>query len=424
MDPDLLLLILYMCLIGAAAGTFSGLVPGIHVNTLAMLLLLASPYLLDVLSGFVPEGYGPLLLSCAVMSAAVVHSSIDFVPSAFIGIPDAETVLNVLPAHRMILDGEGMAAVRCAAIGSLTGAATSLILAVPMYILLSGELGDYLDSITVGALLIVLALMILDEKPGRRIAATVITALSAAAGLIVMIGILPMSSMFDLEPETMFPLLTGLFGIPSLLTADRNTDLPPQTDDERLPVSPLHGIKGVLTGSVTGWFPGITSTAGAAIAGHIFSTGGTRGFISMVSSIGTASTMFAFITLCINGKERSGTMSVIGSLLQDADLSLGSVAFVSMMAAMGIASILAYLLTIWSGKAMCGFLRRMNMLVFNRIILVSMIVLTVLFCGYWGIVVLIACTLIGLLPILLGTRRIHLTACLTVPVLLFKLGLF
>ena len=424
MDPDLLLLILYMCLIGAAAGTFSGLVPGIHVNTLAMLLLLASPFLLDALSVFVPAGYGPLLLSCAVMSAAVVHSSIDFVPSAFIGIPDADTVLNVLPAHRMILDGEGMAAVRCAAIGSLTGAIVSLLLAVPMYIVLTNGLGDYLDSITVGALIIVLALMILDENPGRRIYAIVIMALSASAGLLVMTETLPMASVFDLEPETMFPLLTGLFGIPSLLTADRNSGIPPQKDDERFPVSPIHGIKGVVTGSITGWFPGITSTAGATIAGHIFSTGGTRGFISMVSSIGTASTMFAFITLCINGKERSGTMSVIGSLLQDADLGLGGDVFISMMAAMAIASVLAYMLTIWSGKAMCELLRRLDMVVFNRMILIAMVILTFLFCGYWGLVVLMVCTLIGLLPMLLGTRRIHLTGCLIVPVLLFKLGLF
>lgn len=424
MDPDLLLLILYMCLIGAAAGTFSGLVPGVHVNTLAMLLLLASPFLLDALSVFVPAGYGPLLLSCAVMSAAVVHSSIDFVPSAFIGIPDADTVLNVLPAHRMILDGEGMAAVRCAAIGSLTGAIVSLLLAVPMYIVLTNGLGDYLDSITVGALIIVLALMILDENPGRRIYAIVIMALSASAGLLVMTETLPMASVFDLEPETMFPLLTGLFGIPSLLTADRNSGIPPQKDDERFPVSPIHGIKGVVTGSITGWFPGITSTAGATIAGHIFSTGGTRGFISMVSSIGTASTMFAFITLCINGKERSGTMSVIGSLLQDADLGLGGDVFISMMAAMAIASVLAYMLTIWSGKAMCELLRRLDMVVFNRMILIAMVILTFLFCGYWGLVVLMVCTLIGLLPMLLGTRRIHLTGCLIVPVLLFKLGLF
>ena len=69
-------------------------------------------------------------------------------------------------------------------------------------------------------------------------------------------------------------------------------------------------------------------------------------------------------------------------------------------------------------------LQRMNMLVFNRVMLAAMIVLTILFCGYWGLVVLIVCTLIGLLPILLGTRRIHLTGCLIVPVLLFKLGLF
>jgi putative membrane protein len=238
-----------------------------------------------------------------------------------------------------------------------------------------------------------------------------------------MLGVVPMESMAGMEPETMSPLLTGLFGIPSLLWQG-GAEIPPQYDDETVPVSPSYGVKGVLTGCVTGWFPGITSTAGAMIAGRIFGNGDTRGFISMVSSIGTASAMFAFITLSLTGKERSGTMSAINSLVEGTDISLGSVTFTCILVSMGIAAVLGYIITVWSGKRMCTFVQRLDMNVFNRAILVLMIILTIVFCGYWGLVVLAACTLIGMAPLVLDIRRIHLTGCLIVPVLLFKLGLF
>ena len=71
MDPDLLLMVLYMCLMGAAIGTLSGLVPGIHVNTLSMILLAFGTPLLDAVSMFVPHGFAPVMLACCVMSAAV-----------------------------------------------------------------------------------------------------------------------------------------------------------------------------------------------------------------------------------------------------------------------------------------------------------------------------------------------------------------
>ncbi len=422
MDADLLLMIFYMCLAGAAVGTFSGLVPGIHVNTLAIVLLTFSGPLTDIVAVFSGRDDAPLLLACCVMSAAVVHSAVDFVPSAFIGLPDTESVLSVLPAHRMVLDGEGMTAVRCAAIGSLTGAVASLVLAVPLYLLLENGLGDYLDSITVGVLIIVIVMMVYGEGGNRLLAVAVITA-SGAMGLVTMLGVLPMDSPAGMEPETMFPLLTGLFGIPSLLWHS-DIPIPVQYDDERFPVSPLPGIRGVLTGSLTGWFPGITSTAGAMIAGKLFGGNGPREFIAMVSSIGTASTMFTFVTLSLTGKERSGTMSVISELTAGTDISLGSGAFAAMMAAMAIASVLAYILTVRSGRLMCSVAERIDMSLLNRAVLILMIAMTILFCGYWGMMVLLVCTLIGMVPLLFGIHRIHLTGCLVVPVLLFKLGLF
>ena len=132
MGPDIVLLVLSAGVIGAAIGTFTGMVPGIHVNTLAAMMLAAYPAIEDAMSGMTEPEYVPVLVSCCIMSASAVHSFVDFVPSAFIGAPDADEALSVLPAHRLLLQGEGMVAVRAAAVGSAVGASSALALAIPI----------------------------------------------------------------------------------------------------------------------------------------------------------------------------------------------------------------------------------------------------------------------------------------------------
>ena len=81
MSPDIVLFILYMSILGAAIGTFSGLVPGIHVNTLAAMMLAGYPFLSDAFSSFIPAELLPLCVASCIMSASIVHSFVDYVPS-------------------------------------------------------------------------------------------------------------------------------------------------------------------------------------------------------------------------------------------------------------------------------------------------------------------------------------------------------
>lgn len=423
MDPDMLVMIIYACVIGAAIGSVSGLVPGIHVNTLAALILAFHGTLESVLSLLVPSELVPTLLACCVVSAAVVHSATDFVPSVFFGIPDPDNVMNIMPGHSMLLDGQGMTAVRCAAIGSLVGSFTSILIAIPMFYLLSNGLGDYLDSLTIGILIAVLAVMVVKEREGRRCVAIGLIAVSGAVGCMLMTIELPLTNVFGVEPESMFPMLSGFFGIPALLITPPSGNVPEQHDRERFPVGPIPGLKGVLTGSVMGWYPGVTSSSGASVASSLFGDEDRRGYISMVSSIGTSATMFTFIALAVSGKERSGTMSVVNSVLAGSEMTPGTELFAAMMISMAIASVLAYVVMIHAGRAMCTMAEMVDMRVMNGAVLALMVALTLLLTGYWGLVILLLCTLVGLAPIALDTNRIHLTGCLIVPVLLFKLGI-
>lgn len=131
-----LLLLLYFTLFGMGLGALSGLAPGIHVNTLAVLLIISvpslSPFLEDVCSSTGCSLPPALLLACTILSAAICHSFLDYIPSLIMGVPDETECMSVLPSHRLLLEGKGMNALQAAAQGSLVGAMAGMIVLLPL----------------------------------------------------------------------------------------------------------------------------------------------------------------------------------------------------------------------------------------------------------------------------------------------------
>ncbi|NLX46674.1 MAG: hypothetical protein GXY70_00660 [Euryarchaeota archaeon] len=131
-----LLLLLYFTLFGMGMGALSGLAPGIHVNTLAVLLIMGVPSLSPILDGIcVTVGCSlppALLVACTILSAAICHSFLDYIPSLIMGVPDETECMSVLPSHRLILEGKGMNALQAAAQGSLVGAMAGTIVLMPL----------------------------------------------------------------------------------------------------------------------------------------------------------------------------------------------------------------------------------------------------------------------------------------------------
>ena len=96
-------------LIGCLAGCITGLIPGIHVNLISMLLISMSGYLLGMTD--------PISLAVFIISMAITHTFLDSIPSVFLGAPDADMALGVLPGHRLLLEGKGYEAVKLTVIG-------------------------------------------------------------------------------------------------------------------------------------------------------------------------------------------------------------------------------------------------------------------------------------------------------------------
>ena len=117
--------ILVMIVLGVLFGVVTGLTPGIHINLVALLVVSFSPLLL----GFV----SPLSLGVFIIAMSVNHSFLDSIPGVYLGAPDEDQALNVLPGHKMLLKGEGYKAVKLTLIGSFFSLILCLLLS-PLFL--------------------------------------------------------------------------------------------------------------------------------------------------------------------------------------------------------------------------------------------------------------------------------------------------
>lgn len=406
-----------MCLMGCLLGLFSGIVPGIHVNTLSSMLLIAYPAIQSALSGITDANGSAVAVACCVISASVVHSFVDFVPSVFVGAPDDADAVAVLPGHRLLLEGRGMAAVRAAASGSLVGASCAILLAVPLQFVMSTSVGNKIDGLAVAVALIASCVVVFGCGRGiSRIWGMTAFVLSGMWGVILSDLNLPMYGILG-EGTYMFPLLSGLFGIPVLLSSSGNAKIPCQKDDGKDPVGMRPGFRGVFMGCMAGWFPGITSTVGASMSACIFKETRAESFIANVASIGTVTSVLSVVALSVSGSGRSGTAIVLRELCGESLYGTATACFVILLIAAAIASLIGFYLTIWSGKIMSRAVSGMNASRTNKCVLAFTAVLVLLLTGPMGLAVLVVSTVIGFIPQSFGISRIVLCGCLMMPVL-------
>jgi len=170
-DPlTLLLASLLFTLMGVSAGIITGLIPGLHVNNWAAIVVASQ----GALAGLVIFIFGwtfpspeevAIIVSCLIVGNAISHTFLDFIPSIFLGAPEAETALSVLPGHRMLLKGRGYEAVKLSAYGSLMAVFLALALVLPFRMIMGspGYVYEKLKPVIYCILLLVAALLILTE---------------------------------------------------------------------------------------------------------------------------------------------------------------------------------------------------------------------------------------------------------------------
>ncbi|GIQ96651.1 MAG: hypothetical protein CM15mP2_1380 [Methanobacteriota archaeon] len=272
--------LLFALFFGVAMGSLTGLIPGFHVNNVALILLALSPV-------FLSWGIPLSAVAAIIVSTGTVHTFLNYIPSALLGAPDGDTALSLLPGHRMLLSGNAPRGVAWSARGSQLGLFLSLPLIIVARIAFGDELGwyDYLRNIIFFLLLGISFLLLATEttrldwpKWMQKLSMNKLATDSRFAGFLAATGFFLLSgfygwAVFSLparspvgipDASLLLPSLAGLFGIANLLDIyATTTHIPPQNEDWTLPpAKPLlvpcfwSGVAGASMGVL----PGMTAS--------------------------------------------------------------------------------------------------------------------------------------------------------------------
>jgi len=400
-DPVGVLTLLVAISGGIGLGTVSGLVPGLHANTLALLLAATA--------GSVP---GPrVYVGAAMLAAGVTHTFLDVVPALSLGVPDPAMAAGALPSHRLVIEGRGREALRLSALGS----AGAVVLAVPLAAPVTWLMVRLYPPVT-GHLSLVLgaigALLVLSEPDWiRRVGGMLSLGASGGLGLLTLdasvASALPVA-------DVLVPVFSGLFGAPVLLAAIEGEGVPPQADPAvttpRRTIAVLATV-GTCCGAVVGYLPGVSSAVAATLALGLTSQRGPRAFVVTTSGVNTATAVFALFALVVFGDPRTGVLVAL-------DRASVPLALPSLLAAVAIAAAVAAILVPVLGDRYLRTVGRLDPARLSVGVLVGLVGLSALFAGPLGVGVFGAATLVGHLPPITGCRRATLMGVLLVPLAL------
>jgi putative membrane protein len=394
----MILQILLAILLGFLFGTITGLIPGIHINLIALMAISITPTLF--------LNFNPFPIAIFIVAMAVTHSFLDFIPSIYLGAPDEDTALSVLPGHKYLLQGEAHKAVVLTLIGS-TSAIFLLLIVIPLFFLIIPPIIGPVERMMSWILVWISIFLITDTK--NKIDGTIV---------FILAGFLGISTLNLNMSEPLLPLLTGLFGTSTILYSIQTKINPPKQQIKKIKISKKELVKPLLTTTLVSPFcsflPGLGSSQAAIIGSKITGKLSKDQFLILLGSINTLVITTSFFTLYLINKTRTGAASAISNLIS---LEVSNLYFVAL--AIIISAALAIPLAIKISRIIAKNLHKINYSKISKIILVLLILITLLISGFIGLLVLLTSTSLGLLCNFLGVRKSLLMGCLLIPTILF-----
>ncbi|MCK4444872.1 MAG: tripartite tricarboxylate transporter permease, partial [Thermoplasmata archaeon] len=245
----------------------------------------------------------------------------------------------------------------------------------------------------------------------------------------------------DSSMVSFFPLFTGLFGTSTLLISlNDQPSIPPQEVDNEPPkIAKWRKTRAVFSGTVAGtfvgWFPGISSASATVIAKLLGggepkkrdSLESNKEFMIAISGVNTATGIFTILALFVILKARSGAMKAVQLMVGDSIVPwdpLQNVPFqmALMLFSVLLAALVAFGLTHVLGKM---FANRFSRVPYRKLVigvLTYLVIMIFLFAGPLGLLIGGVATCVGLIPPLVGVKRVHLMGCLILPIMSFFVG--
>ncbi len=383
--------------LGLLIGSVTGLVPGIHSNNLVVLI-----FLFSIFPAF--------NVSVLIISAALMHSFADVIPSILFAAPEEETIFSLLIGHKFFLKGKAIQAIQLTLIGSFFTGVTSLIIA-PVFFLFLTRIESILSTIIPWVLILIVLLMIFEKNNFNFIKSNFL--------IITLTGFLGLVSLNNNEFNLMIGI-TGLFAGGNLVFSLLNKPIIKKQVLEPIKIDFLESIKWSFVSSVfacfTALLPGLTSGQSTLIASKIINLN-EKNYLVFIGGINTATQLMSLIVLFTLNKARTGTAIGIQKLIELTTNQLIQLLIISLII-LGLAFIITEFLAFETIK----LIQKINYSKINLTILTTLLFSSAILNGLNGLILFLTATSIGVLTNTLGVKKTNLMGYLLIPTILIYLG--
>jgi putative membrane protein len=392
---DLILLII----LGIFFGIITGLIPGLHTNLISAMAITTLPFLLKYLE--------PLPLVIFIVSLSITNLFLEFIPSIYLGAPDEDTSLSILPAHELLLSGKAHFAILLSSLGSIVGLILAILIAPALFLFLN-HIYPFFEMMMPWLLIWICILLLLDSKQ-----------LTLSIIIFILSGFLGIASLNFNINQPLLPLLTGLFGTSGIIySISQKTNIPEQnTKLEKINkkefIKPT--IISAIISPICSFLPGLGSSQATIISSKISKIKREQ-FLILNSTINPILMSLSFVTLFLINKSRTGSASAISEIIQLTKQQIWTILFLTL-----IIGIIAFFITMKISKLIANKIQNINYAILSYTILIFLVILTTIISGPLGLLILATSTCLGLSCQYYGIRKGLLMGCLLIPTIIIYL---
>jgi len=386
-------------IIGSLIGLVLGIIPGLHTNLLVPLIF----FIKNKMFAFI------------LLGALVSMNFFEFIKTMLLNAPNEGEVLALHSIQRMIAYGRGNEVITLVAIGCLGGLFLS-ILFFPIELKIIPFIYNEIRQFIPYFLLFISLHLIFKEK--KIISALLIFILSGIIGKIN----------FSLNlKEPFLPLLTGLFGVSSLLNNIlKNIEkLPSQMKrivvelDKKIIVKSIGN--GFLSASLLSFIPSIGPAQASMLSKDIIKNKNKsvferdKEFIISVASINTCDVIFSLAAFLSINKARSGVIEGISKIM-----NLQNNVFYLLLTII-ISGILAFFLYKKTGYYLLNKFQNINIRKLSYAVIAFIFAFVLIMDSWKGLFILISSSFLGYFCIKKEIAMTNLMGSLIIPTIIFYL---
>lgn len=403
-------------ILGILFGVISGITPGLHVNTIGLILFSISDEILK---------YADNLSFCTfLVTMSICHAMIEFIPSLLLGIPEEDTVLTIQPGHNLLFQGRGKEAIRLISLGGYFSILFLIILMPVLTVILPIIYGLLKNHIGILLIVTMIILMFFFNKKEKRLKNILLLLTSG------MLGIFVLGSNFGNNMGLLI-LLSGLFSVSNLLySINSKSKIPPQNKNKNIIINnkfKKSAIAGSISGCILGLLPGLGPAQGSIIAQSFTLNKNItpEEFLITNSGVNISDTLFSLMALYLINNPRSAISVYIGNIMPN--ITLMHVIFFIFVSLTTVS--VATVISIKIGDQMIENMSRINYKKLNYFIIMLITTIIISFtilsnaCLYYAILCYVTSISLGLIVNSLDLNKSSLMGVLIVPSIITYLGL-